>query len=114
MHIAICCQNGREVSAHPGKCTRFILVDTDSGLAQWLTLPADAMLRQATLAAHPLRSCQAVLARDGGPDLARRLAEVGVTLALTTQAEPGVAVAAYLAGDSLPALRAGKGVCAPA
>lgn len=114
MHIAICCQNGREVSAHPGKCTRFILVDTDSGQAQWLTLPADAMLRQATLDTHPLRRCQAVLARDGGADLARRLAALGVTLALTTQAEPGAAVAAHLAGDSLPALRAGKGVCTPA
>ena len=54
MRIAMCCQNGREVSAHPGKCTRFILVDTDSGLAQWLTLPADAMLRQAALTDHAL------------------------------------------------------------
>ncbi|MEN9986488.1 MAG: hypothetical protein RI925_1990, partial [Pseudomonadota bacterium] len=87
---------------------------TDSDQAQWLTLSANAMLRLATLDTHPLRRCQAVLARDGGADLAQRLAAVGVTLALTTQAEPGVAVAAYLAGDSLPALRAGKGVCTPA
>ena len=109
MRIAMCCQNGREVSAHPGKCTRFILVDTDSGLAQWLTLPADAMLRQTALG-----DCQVLLARDGGADLARRLAEVGVSLALTTQTEPGAAVAAYLAGDSLPVTRLGKGVCAAA
>lgn len=114
MRIAMCCQNGREVSAHPGKCTRFILVDTDSGLAQWLTLPADAMLRQAALTDHALGDCQVLLARDGGADLARRLAEVGVSLALTTQTEPGAAVAAYLAGDSLPVTRLGKGMCAAA
>jgi hypothetical protein len=39
---------------------------------------------------------------------------VGVSLALTTQTEPGAAVAAYLAGDSLPVTRLGKGVCAAA
>ena len=50
----------------------------------------------------------------GMVDLARRLAEVGVSLALTTQTEPGAAVAAYLAGDSLPVTRLGKGVCAAA
>ena len=45
MKIAVCCQNGRDVSAHPGKCTRFVLVDS-RGLAepQLLLLPVSAML----------------------------------------------------------------------
>ena len=112
MKIAVCCQNGREVSAHPGKCTRFLLVDS-GGLAapQLLLLPAIAMLRQASLHGHPLAACQVILAAGGGQGLAQRLAAAGITLAQTQDREPLLAVAAWLAGQCQPVAQPGKQLC---
>lgn len=112
MKIAVCCQNGREVSAHPGKCTRFLLVDS-GGLAapQLLLLPASAMLRQASLHGHPLADCQVILAAGGGQGLAQRLAAAGITLAQTQEREPLLAVAAWLAGQCQPVALPGKQLC---
>ena len=112
MKIAVCCQNGREVSAHPGKCTRFLLVDS-RGLAepQQLLLPASAMLRQACLHGHPLAACQVILAAGGGQGLAQRLAAAGITLAQTQEREPLLAVAAWLAGQCQPVAQPGKQLC---
>lgn len=101
MKIAVCCQNGREVSVHPGKCTRFLLVDS-GGLAapQLLLLPASAMLRQASLHGHPLAACQVILAAGGGQGLAQ-----------TQEREPLLAVAAWLAGQCQPVAQPGKQLC---
>lgn len=112
MKIAVCCQNGREVSAHPGKCTRFVLVD-DRGLVepQLLLLPASAMLRQASLHGHPLADCDVLLAGGGGQGLLQRLAAAGITLAQTRESDPLLAVAAWLAGQCLPVVQPGKQLC---
>ncbi|WP_054287115.1 NifB/NifX family molybdenum-iron cluster-binding protein [Gulbenkiania mobilis] len=112
MKIAVCCQNGRTVSAHPGKCSRFLLVDTTGGQdPSLLELAPPALLRHASLQGHPLADCDVILASGGGQCLADRLAVCGVQLAQTTETDPLAAATAWRAGHGQAMTQPDRQLC---
>jgi predicted Fe-Mo cluster-binding NifX family protein len=104
LRIAVCSQNRKTVTEHAGKCRKFWIFEVrqrqmiDKTL---LELPIEQSLHAVSGAqAHPLDSVDVLLTAGMGPGLRQRLRRRGVDALLTAEADPDLAVAAYLTGET--------------
>jgi len=108
MRIAVSCQNGRSINAHPGKTRRFLVFEAG---ADGVPRQVDRieLTREETLHAshgiadHPLFHVDAVISGSAGDGFRRRLAERGVHVATTSETDPEQAVRLLLANALPPA-----------
>lgn len=107
MKIAITSQNRRTITEHAGKCRRFWIYDIqDQQIASksLLELEKEQSFHQSaqtvgTQAAHPLDDTDLLIAGSAGLGLQNRLARKNIQVLVTTETDPDLAVAAWLAGN---------------
>jgi predicted Fe-Mo cluster-binding NifX family protein len=104
MRIAVTSQNFRTITGHAGKTTHFLVFDAspDAPLeaARELALPPELMMHAFRgQADHPLRHVDAIITGGCGEGFVRRLGAWGVRVAVTGEADPAVAVQAFLRGE---------------
>ena len=101
--IAVAAQNSRDVSAHAGRCRRFLIYRVADGAIagpELVELDAGQALHDAaTDRPHPLDGVDALIAASIGGGLVAKLSGRGIRAALTTETDPRLAVGRYLAGE---------------
>ncbi|MDQ5909231.1 MAG: hypothetical protein QG599_1326 [Pseudomonadota bacterium] len=111
MKIAVTSQNRRTITEHAGKCRKFWIYDVDQGQTtgrELLELPLEQSFHESSPHdPHPLDDVQVLISASMGPGLRQRLMAKGITVLMTPETDPDVAVAAYLQGT----LISGPGSC---
>ncbi|ADP69864.1 Dinitrogenase iron-molybdenum cofactor biosynthesis protein [Rhodomicrobium vannielii ATCC 17100] len=108
MKIGVTSQNFRTITGHAGKARRFMVFEAASDnwivLTGTLDLPMEMSIHEHPAeAAHPLDGIDALITASCGGGFAKRLAERGVRVILTSETDPMTAVTALLSGAALPA-----------
>jgi predicted Fe-Mo cluster-binding NifX family protein len=110
MRIAITSQNFRTITSHAGKARRFIVYEADSTTGtieeqERLDLPPELSIHEYHGADHPLfkLNIQALITRSAGQGFVQRLAQRGITVHVTGETDPAVAVAQLATGQPLAA-----------
>lgn len=103
MRIAVTSQNFRTVTGHAGRARRFIVFDAGSGESsreiERLDLDADMAIHGFDhRARHPLDEMDVLITGGAGEGFVRHMAARGVRVVATDEADPQLAVAAFLAG----------------
>ncbi len=108
MRIAVSCQNGRSINAHPGKTRRFLVFEAGDGrtpaIVDRIELTRDQTLHEMKGATeHPLFTVDAVISGSAGEGFTRRLGNRGIRVATTSETDPEQAVRMLLDGTLPPA-----------
>ncbi|SDI69194.1 NifB/NifX family molybdenum-iron cluster-binding protein [Pseudomonas panipatensis] len=98
--IAVASQNATTVTAHAGRCRRFLLFGRHGHrVLDEIELAPEQILQLASLdERHPLAQIRVLISRGIGEHLSRRLGKRGVDVYLTHLASPELAVRSYLGG----------------
>jgi len=100
--IAVTSQNRRSVTAHAGKCCRFWVYVMEGDILtgkSLLELPREQSLHESHGRPHSLDAIDVLISGGMGLGLANRLRASGIEALVTTEIDPDLAVAAYLAGE---------------
>jgi predicted Fe-Mo cluster-binding NifX family protein len=102
MKIAVASQNRKSVTGHAGKCRKFWIYDIEARAVKeknLLELPREQSFHEHHGAEpHPLHGVQVLITGGMGEGLVRRLATMDIAGFVTSETDPDLAVAAYLAG----------------
>lgn len=103
MRIAVSSQNFRTVTGHAGRARRFIVFEADGQTppreVERLDLPPEMAFHGFNPhQPHPLDSTQVLITGGAGEGLVRHLAQRGVRVVATAEADPRQAVEAFFAG----------------
>ncbi|KOR31592.1 nitrogen fixation protein [Achromatium sp. WMS3] len=105
MRIAVTSQNFRTITGHAGKARRFIVYEAD-GLGtvkeqERLDLPAELSIHEYRGADHPLfgLNLQALITQSAGPGFIQHLNQRNITVHVTGEDDPTVAVAQVASGQ---------------
>lgn len=101
--VAVAAQNRREVSDHAGRCRRFLLYRVDGsaiGAPELVELEAGQAFHDAPAdRPHPLDGVDVLIGASMGDGLVAKLAARGIRATTTTDRDPRIAVARYVAGE---------------
>lgn len=102
MKIAVTSQNRKTITEHAGKCRKFWIYDIEAGTVtgrNLIELPMEQSFHasQHQLAA-PLSDIDVLITGSMGSGLHQRLRQFGIQPLITTEEDPNIAVADYLAG----------------
>ena len=117
LRIAVCSQNRKTVTEHAGQCRKFWIYEVKQGQVigkTLLELPIEQSFHASPVGqAHPLDAVNILMSAGMGSGLQQRLLQRGIQGVVTTEENPDLAVAAFLAGelDHLPADRAWISPC---
>jgi predicted Fe-Mo cluster-binding NifX family protein len=107
MKIAITSQNFRTITAHAGKCRRFLILGrNDQGELveiDRLDLPKEMSMHEFKGMEHPLFDSDVLLTASAGQGFIRRLQEHNIQVICTSETDPYAAANAFLDGIPLPA-----------
>lgn len=107
MKIAVTSQNFRAVTAHAGKTRRFLVFDIRSPCAprevERLDLPKEMSFHEFRGNAHPLDGVTALITGGAGEGFRSRMAQRGIEVVVTGEADPLQAVIDYTQGVIKPA-----------
>lgn len=102
MKIAVTSQNRKTITEHAGKCRKFWIYDIEAGIVAGKTL-LELPMEQSFHASHhqlagPLAEIRVLITASMGAGLHQRLKQEGIRPLITSEEDPDIAVAAYLAG----------------
>lgn len=110
MKIAVSSEDGSSVSGHAGQARLWLLYQAEPG--EEPGAPRRVVLDRTQVfhhfedrAAHPLDGVNVIVSASAGDGFLRRMRERGVDVVLTSQKDSALAVAAVLAGHTLPERR---------
>lgn len=107
MKIAVTSQNFRTITAHAGKCRRFLILSRngDGELVEVdrLDLPKDMSMHEFKGRQHPLFESDVLLTASAGQGFIRRLDQEKTQVICTSETDPYAAASALLDGRPLPA-----------
>ncbi|KJS39704.1 MAG: hypothetical protein VR70_07450 [Rhodospirillaceae bacterium BRH_c57] len=111
MKIAVSSQNFRTITSHAGKTRRFLIYRAEAGgpveEIERLDLPKDRTIHEfhdSGPGDHPLYAVDVIITGSAGDGFIRRMEAHGVKVAPTSEDDPLVAIAGYLAGALPPAV----------
>lgn len=103
--IALTAQNGRQITAHAGRCRNFLVKRVhDGSIGEWekRTLEkSETMCGSGDALPAALRDIDILITAGIGPGLQARLARLGVRVIVTDVLLPDQAIAAWVAGALL-------------
>jgi predicted Fe-Mo cluster-binding NifX family protein len=107
MRIGVTSQNFRTITAHAGRTRRFMIYVNrpDGGIIQenMLDLPVEMSMHEfPRQAAHPIDGLDVLITGSCGDGFKRKLAERGISVIVTSETDPLIAVEAVLTGAVLP------------
>ncbi len=117
LRIAVCSQNRKTVTEHAGKCRKFWIYEVKQGKVidkTLLELPLEQSFHASPVGqAHPLDGVSLLISAGMGSGLQQRLQQRGIQGVVTTEEDPDLAVAAFLASEMsrLPPDQAWIGPC---
>lgn len=104
--IALTAQNGRQITAHAGRCRNFLVKRVgDGSIGEWekRTLEKnETMCGSGDALPAALRDIDILITAGIGPGLQTRLARLGVRVIVTDVLLPDQAIAAWVAGALRP------------
>jgi predicted Fe-Mo cluster-binding NifX family protein len=107
MKIAVTSQNFRTITAHAGKCRRFLILSQNpqGQLVEQsrLDLPKEMSMHEFKGLDHPLFQYDVVLTGSAGAGFIRRLNHHRIQVICTSETDPYAAARALLDGKPLPA-----------
>lgn len=102
MKIAVTSQNRKTITEHAGRCRKFWIYDIEAGSVTGRNLIELSMEQSFHASQHqlaaPLTDIDVLITGSMGAGLHQRLRQGGIRPLITTEEDPDVAVAAYLAG----------------
>jgi len=107
MKIAVTSQNFRTITGHAGKTRRFIIYEADeAGVpreVERLDLPKEMSMHAWAGGSHPIDVVDVLVTGGCGDGFVNKMAMRNIRVIRTSETDPLAAVAAVLAGESLPA-----------
>lgn len=109
MRVAVTSQNFKTITGHAGKSRRFLIYDLEPGSepveTERLDLPKELSLHEYHGQDHPLYQHQidAILTGGAGQRFFDRMAEQGIDVLTTSEADIAAALSAIANGQELPA-----------
>jgi len=105
MKIAVSSQNRKTITGHAGKCRKFWIYDVEGNTVKGrdlIELPIEQSFHEThNETEHPLDGINVLITGGMGSGLVMRLKQKGINGLVTSETDPNVAVAAYLAGTLL-------------
>lgn len=102
MKIAVTSQNRKTVTEHAGKCRKFWIYDIEAGAVtgkNLVELPLEESFHASRhQLAAPLAEVDVLITGSMGAALHQRLRQGGIRPLITSEEDPDIAVATYLAG----------------
>ncbi|MCU7815117.1 MAG: nitrogen fixation protein [Candidatus Thiodiazotropha sp. (ex Lucinoma kastoroae)] len=110
MKIAITSQNFRTITAHAGKCRRFLIFQQDNTgkviEIDRLDLPKEMSMHEFRGLQHPLFSVDVLITASAGQGFINRMTQQAVNVMVTGEADPYKAAEAVYTGRPLAAAEA--------
>ncbi|MES9927747.1 MAG: nitrogen fixation protein [Candidatus Thiodiazotropha sp. 6PDIVS] len=107
MKIAVTSQNFRTITAHAGKCRRFLILgQNEQGEIvelDRLDLPKEMSMHEFRGLNHPLFESDVLLTASAGQGFIRRLNQEEIQVVCTSETDPYTAASSFLQGETLPA-----------
>lgn len=109
MRIAITSQNFKTITGHAGHANRFVVYEANGSEniqeVERLDLPKELTIHNGHGIDHPLfaMNLQALITQSAGQGFVQRLSQRGITVHITSESDPTLAVAAVALGQPLPA-----------